>query len=174
MGLKWHTIDLEQRTIHVCETLLSSDDGAYAETPKTEESQRYINIPKETVELLQEYRAEQDRVRAVVGDRWQETGYVFTRDDGQPMHPDSINGWLNKFSARHGLPHINPHRFRHSLASLLISNGTDILAVSRRLGHTNSVTTMSVYAHFLQKLDAQSSECIADVLLRKPAGKDEK
>ena len=80
----------------------------------------------------------------------------------------SIKGWLNKFSARHGLPHIHPHRFRHSLASLLINNGTNILAVSRRLGHANSVTTLSVYAHVLQKADAQSAECIADVLLRKP------
>jgi len=168
MGLKWSEIDMEHGTIHICETLLSSDHGAYTDTPKTEESRRYINIPKETVDLLQEFRAEQERVRAAVGDCWQETGYVFTRDDGQPMHPDSINGWLNKFSARHGLPHIHPHRFRHSLASLLINNGTDILAVSRRLGHANSVTTLSVYAHVLQKADAQSAECIADVLLRKP------
>ena len=174
MGLKWPEIDMEHCTIHICETLLSSDDGAYTETPKTEESQRYINIPKETVVLLQEYRADQERVRAAVGDRWQETGYVFTRDDGRPMHPDSINGWLNKFSERHSLPHINPHRFRHSMASLLISNGTDILTVSRRLGHANSVTTMSVYAHALKNLDARSSECIADVLLRKPPEKDEK
>ena len=167
MGLKWPEIDTAHRTIHICETLLSSDDGAYTDTPKTEESQRYINIPEETVELLQDYRAEQERVRAVVGDRWRETGYVFTRDDGQPMHPDSINGWLNKFSSRHELPHIHPHQFRHSLASLLINNGTDILAVSRRLGHANAVTTMSIYAHALQKADAQSSECIADALLRR-------
>ena len=71
------------------------------------------------------------------------------------------------------LPHIHPHQFRHSLASLLINNGTDILAVSRRLGHANAVTTMSIYAHALQKADAQSSECIADVLLRRRLETDE-
>jgi len=174
MGLKWPEIDMEHGTIHICETLLSSDDGVYAETPKTEESQRYINVPKETVELLQEYWAEQERVRVVVGDRWQETGYVFTRDDGQPMHPDSINGWLNKFSERHGLPHINPHRFRHSVSSILINNGVDILSVSKRLGHAQTSTTLNIYSHILQQADARSAECIADVLLRKPTEKDKK
>ncbi len=43
--------------------------------------------------------------------------FLFIREDGDkigyPMHPDSITDWLNKFSERYGLPHINPHAFRH-------------------------------------------------------------
>lgn len=174
MGLKWEQIDLDARLIHICETLLASDSGIHTDTPKTPESQRYINIPAETAELLRAYQAEQEHVRAVVGDRWQETGYVFTRDTGLPMHPDSINGWLKKFSERHGLRHINPHAFRHSMASILINNGTDILAVSRRLGHTKASTTLNFYGHILQQADAQSSECIADVLLRNKGSQTEK
>lgn len=174
MGLKWGQIDLKSRLLYICETLLASDSGIHVDTPKTAESTRYINIPQETVDLLLQHRAEQEVNRLAVGDRWQETGYVFTQETGLPMHPDSVNGWLKKFSQRHGLPHINPHAFRHSMASILISEGTDILAVSKRLGHANSVTTMSVYAHVLQKADAQASECIADVLLRKRENTDEK
>jgi len=167
MGLKWPEVDLQQGVIHICETLLASDSGTYTDTPKTEESQRYINIPLETVELLKQYRKEQERTRYAVGDQWQDTGYVFTRDNGLPMHPDSINGWLKNFSCRHGLPHINPHRFRHSMSSILINSGVDILSVSKRLGHSQTSTTLNFYSHVLQRADAQSAECIADVLLRK-------
>ena len=166
MGLKWDQIDLDKHVVHICETLLATDTGIHKETPKTPESRRYINIPNETVELLKKYHTEQDRNRTVVGDQWQETGYVFTREIGLPMHPDSVNNWLNVFCERHGLRHINPHAFRHSMASILINNGTDILAVSRRLGHTNASTTLNFYGHILQQADAKSSECIADVLLR--------
>ena len=167
MGLKWKHIDFTQRTICICEALLSSDSGVYQDSTKTEESSRYINIPEETCTLLQQYQQEQNRLRTILGDRWQNTGYVFAQETGLPMHPDSINGWLKGFSERHNLPHINPHAFRHSMASILIGSGTDILTVSKRLGHATTSTTLNVYGHLLQKADAQSSECIADAILRR-------
>lgn len=108
----------------------------------------------------------------IVDDHWEETGYVFTKEFGQPMHLDSVNGWLNKSSEKYGLPHINPHAFRHSMASILINNGTDILAVSRRLGHTNATTTLNFYGHVLREADARSSNCIAEMLLRKQKDED--
>lgn len=167
MGLKWERVALDTCIIHICETLLASDTGAYADTPKTPESQRYIKIPKETALLLTHYKSEQDRIQSGLGNLWQNTGYVFTGNTGLPMHPDSVNGWLNKFSERHNLRHINPHAFRHSMASILINSGTDILSVSRRLGHAKASTTLNFYGHMIQQADVQSSNCIADVLLRK-------
>ena len=166
MGLKWAQIDWEHNVISIQEARLASDSGTYEDTPKTPESQRYINIPRETIRLLAAYRQEQERTRRVVGDRWVETGYVFTQDTGKPMHPDSVNGWLNKFSRKYDLPHIHPHAFRHSMASILINSNTDILTISKRLGHSMTSTTLNFYGHLIQKADAQSSECIADVLLR--------
>lgn len=143
MGLKWENVDLESRMICVRETLLAVETGVYQDTPKTRESHRYINIPSETADLLREYRRSQYQIRTILGDRWEGTGYVFTQENGLPMHPDSINGWLNHFSERHGLPHINPHAFRHSIASILINSGTDILSISKRLGYANTSTTRS-------------------------------
>ena len=172
MGLKWDQIDFDHGIIHICETLLAVDSGVHTETPKTRESDRYINIPAETVSLLLQHREEQDRHRSILGDHWEDYGYVFTQEFGQPMHPDSVNGWLNKFSKRHNLPHINPHAFRHTMASILINNGTDILAVSRRLGHTNATTTLNFYGHVLREADARSSDCIANVLLRGKSTED--
>ena len=52
MGLKWKHVDLDHGIILICETLLASDSGVYADTPKTAESQRAINIPPEAVSLL--------------------------------------------------------------------------------------------------------------------------
>ncbi len=166
MGLKWKHVDFDHGIILICETLLASDSGVYTDTPKTSESQRHIKIPTETVSLLLEHKKEQEEMSLVVGDRWQETDYVFTRETGLPMHPDSVNGWLKQFSARHQLPRINPHAFRHSMASILINSGTDILSISKRLGHSMTSTTLNIYGHVLNQADARSSECIADTLLR--------
>ena len=64
---------------------------------------------------------------------------------------------------------MNPHAFRHTVASVLLGNGTDIVTVSKQLGHANTSTTENFYAHIIEENKAKESECIADVLLRKKA-----
>ncbi len=103
------------------------------------------------------------------GGQWNQAGYLFTRSDGSPIVPTDINSWLKWFSKRHDLPHINPHAFRHTAASVMISNGVDVLTVSKTLGHSDANTTLGVYAHEIEEAKAKASECIADVILRKKA-----
>ena len=175
MGLKWENVHLDERYLYIEVNLrYSKARGIYEETPKTGET-RFIPIPAETVTLLREYRAEQEKLRELNGDRWQnDEGFLFTRDDGQVMHPDSITAWLNKFSKRHDLPHINPHAFRHTVASVLIANHTDVVTVARQLGHSSPATTEMYYAHLIEQSRVQAGECIADVMLRGYDRKGEK
>lgn len=67
------------------------------------------------------------------------------------------------------LPHINHHTFRHTVASVLLANGTDIVTVSKQLGHANVTTTESFYSHIIEENKAKAAECIADVQLTKKA-----
>ncbi len=85
------------------------------------------------------------------------------------MHPDAPTNWLLKFSKRHGLPPIHPHKFRHTQASLLIAQGVDILTVSKRLGHSQTSTTMNIYAHALAKSDERASEAFDELIYQKKA-----
>jgi site-specific recombinase XerD len=94
------------------------------------------------------------------------TDYLFVQDNGAPMNPDSLTDWLSKFSKWHNLPHINPHAFRHTMASVLINSGKDIVSVSKRLGHAKVSTTTDIYSHIIRQADEQASDCLADVLLR--------
>ena len=169
MGLKWDKVDLEHNLLKIDKSLVSTKSkGVYLGDTKTIDV-RYLNLPAETVSLLRQYRREQLRLQIANGDRWTNSGYVFTQDNGKHMNPDSITGWLKEFSLRHGLPHINPHAFRHTVASVLLANGTDIVTVSKQLGHASVNTTESFYSHIIEENKAKATECIADVLLRKKA-----
>lgn len=169
MGLKWEKIDFKTNRIKIDRALIVSPSmGVYESTTKTSDI-RYLTLPAETMSLLRQHKREQLMLKLANGDRWINTGYVFTQDNGDRMNPDSITAWLNDFSARHGLPHINPHAFRHTVASVLLANGTDIVTVAAQLGHASASTTENFYAHIIEENKARASECIADVLLRKKA-----
>ena len=169
MGLKWEKVDFENSRVKIDRALVSSKSkGVFEESTKTSDI-RHLHLPKETMDLLRQHKREQLRLQLANGDRWIHTGYVFTQDNGDHMNPDSITGWLKDFSTRHGLPHINPHAFRHTVASVLLANGTDIVTVSKQLGHASITTTESFYSHIIEENKAKAADCIANVLIRKKA-----
>jgi integrase len=56
---------------------------------------------------------------------------------------------------RSGVQSITPHDLRHTCASLAVSAGANVLAVSRMLGHKDASVTLKVYADlFDSDLDA--------------------
>ena len=152
----------------ICNNVLYSPDvGIYEDSPKTASSNRYITLPLETMKLLRQYRAWQSGERLRLGEYFQNQDFVFCQDTGKPMHPDSVTDWLKKFSKRHGLPHINPHAFRHTMASMLYFNGVDSVSISKRLGHAQVSTTANIYAHVMAEADQRNADILADVFLKK-------
>ena len=167
MGLKWEKVDFENRQIKIDSAVkYLPDRGVYEGGTKTGTT-RTLHLPLESVQLLKQYRLEYLELRLKNGDRWNDTGFVFVQDDGRPMNPDSIGTWLRKFSARHGLPHINPHAFRHTVASVLIAGGTDVVTVSKQLGHQKISTTEDFYSHIIEENKEKATDCIAEALLRR-------
>ncbi|MBR2765343.1 MAG: tyrosine-type recombinase/integrase, partial [Blautia sp.] len=61
------------------------------------------------------------------------------------------------------LPIISPHGLRHTSASLSIYAGSDPEAVSKRLGHSRTSTTMDIYAHAFEQADQDAAEGIERV-----------
>ena len=136
MGLRWENVDWENHRLYLCQNrVYTPQSGAISTTLKTGEN-RYVSVAPSVMDLLARWQAEQDEFFQFLGIT--PSGYVMTAENGQPMHPDSPTDWLAKFAKRHRLPPIHPHKFRHTQASLLISEGVDILTISKRLGHAHS------------------------------------
>ncbi len=168
LGLKWDKVDFEGSRIYICNSVLYSPDiGIYESTPKTERSRRYITLPAETMQLLRRYRAWQAEERLRLGEYYQNQDFVFSQDNGKPMHPDSVTDYLKKFSKRHGLPHINAHAFRHTMASMLYFNGVDSVSISKRLGHAQVSTTANIYAHVMEEADQRNADILSSIFLKK-------
>lgn len=68
-------------------------------------------------------------------------------------------------NVRHNLPPVHVHSLRHTNATLLIANGTDIKTVSKRLGHANATTTGNIYTHAIKTADEKAAEALNDIFL---------
>lgn len=164
-GLGWDTVDLERAAVTIGRSSLYLPTvGVFTDDTKTEASHRVCRIAADTVQLLRELRAWQNEQRFAIGDQWQNSGRVFTAWNGAPIHPDSITGWFTRFVKKHDLPPVTIHSLRHTNATLLIAAGTNIRTVSNRLGHSQTSTTMNIYAHAIQSADAAAAEALGNIL----------
>lgn len=168
IGLKWKYVDFDNNRLYICNSIsYTPDKGVYESTPKTESSKRYVSLPADTMRLLKQYNVWQIEERFRLGTYYADQGFVFSQDNGNPMHPDSVTTWLARFSKRHSLPHINPHAFRHTMASLLYFNGVDSVSISKRLGHAQVSTTSDIYAHVIEEADKRNADILGDIFLKR-------
>lgn len=87
MGLQWNCVDLDKGVMMIRRALLyTKEKGTYVGSPKTGQP-RAICLPSETIAVLKEYRTDQLRQKIRHADIWQDTGFLFTKDDGAPMPP---------------------------------------------------------------------------------------
>lgn len=86
--------------------------------------------------------------------------YLFRQENKDlPMLPDSFSHRFKKILKANGLPEkLNVHSLRHSVASVLIANGTDVTTVASLLGHSQVSTTLDIYSHAFDKNRKKASE----------------
>lgn len=168
LGLKWSAVDFTNNRIHICNNVLYYPDvGIYQDTPKTDTSNRWIALPAATMDLLTAWKTEQEADAKKKGAFYKNPeGLLFTQENGSLMCPDSVTTFLRRFSKKNNLPHIYPHKFRHTMASMLIFKNVDIASVSRRLGHSQISTTTDIYCHVIEEADKQSADILSGIFLK--------
>ena len=161
LGLEWKDIDFEHNIISVRRTSnYTAERGTYTDTTKTKRSQRTLKISPFIMEMLKQFKEEQDNEALRLGSKWVETDRLFTKWNGEEMNNQTPYGWLKEFCEKNNLPFYGIHSFRHFAASALISAGLDVTTVSGALGHSNSGTTLNVYSHMFQTAQARVYEAM--------------
>jgi integrase len=145
-----------------------------------EKSRRTLALPAVCVDALKMHRKRQLEERLKAGDRWVETGLVFTTyrtckegkgrsmKVGAGLHPRNVLRTLYALLDAAKLPRCRFHDLRHSAASLLIAAGIDLVEVSMLLGHSELRVTADLYSH-LQKQTAAKAATRMDALLKSGA-----
>jgi integrase len=157
VGLEWADLDLDKRRLTVRQA--QADDEL--DSTKSEDSDRTITFDEGTALAGKAWRKAQLRERMEWGPAWQDSGRVFTREDGSPLRPGHVSEHFEVLIRRAGLPPVRFHDLRHGAATMLIAAGQPIKVVSAILGHSTSAFTMDVYAVVAEELAEAAAVAIA-------------
>jgi len=163
-GLRWDDVDLEAGRLSVRRALIPYGDGVITSEPKTAKGRRAIALDPGTIEALKAQAARQLADQEEWEGAWSDSGYVFTREDGEPYHPQSVSRSFARAMKTAKLPEIRLHDLRHTHATLALRAGIHPKVVSERLGHATIAITLDTYSHAIPAMQEEAAALIAGLV----------
>jgi integrase len=115
--------------------------------------------------VLRDHKTKQAEERLLLGLGKGEL--LFTRVDGDPIHPDTFTSWVARVTKRAGVSHIMPvHGLRHTHITALLRANVHPKVASERAGHSSVGFTLDRYSHVIPSLQEDAALRI-DAALRK-------
>lgn len=140
-GLMWEDIDFIENTVNIQRAVAQAQGGCYLKAPKCV-GIRTIHLPQAVIDILKEYR---------------DTGYILKSSRSNFISPNYLTNLFNGFTKKTELKG-RLYDVRHTHATYLVAEGVDIVAISKRLGHTNVAMTLNTYSHALPESDKKLAE----------------
>lgn len=141
LALQWQDINEEERSIAIFKSVTQKgENGREITSTKNTASERVLDLPSKLFADLMEAKRER---------KSKKEHFIF--GEKTPFSASYLDRIWREVTQRAGLPKIRIHDLRHSCASLLISKGISIVAVSKRLGHTDTEQTLNTYAHLMPR-----------------------
>jgi len=136
--------------------------------PKSDAGERTVALDTDTVTDLATWRREQAAEKQAAEDDWAGSGFEFTDELGNPLHPAMVTAAFHMLAYLAGLPPIRLHDLRHGAATLLLAAGHDMKVVQETLGLSSITIAADTYTSVLPQLARKSAEDVAALI--RPAG----
>ena len=175
IALEWSDLDFDNSTVSITKSVCRVAGQMITKETKTKGSVRVLSVPAAIMTLAKQWKIEQKRYRLSIGSKWNGGDYMFIKWDGSQMGLETPRRAFHRIIENYNthkeenapvLPLIPLHGLRHTSATLLIGHGVDIRTVSGRLGHSNTSTTLNIYAEYLKELDRSASDKLENLLIK--------
>ncbi len=142
LATSWNDWDFDKKILNINKSVSKKVTGAQwiVTTPKNKSSNRKIRIPDYLIEIMKDLYVNKLNENKI-------GQFVFGNE--KPLPETCICRYLTKAANDADIKVIRIHDLRHSHASYLLSKGISVVAVAKRLGHSNIEQTLNTYAHLL-------------------------
>lgn len=143
VALRWS--DFDGKKLDISKTRTRIGKRLHENSPKTARGIRSVHLSGEVIEEFSAHRKRQIAER-LAHPEWQDSDYIFTRDNGIPLEPDTGSKLFAKISQRAGLRHNRLHDLRHHHITQLVTAGIPPHIVAKSVGDTVAVI-LETYSH---------------------------
>ncbi len=124
------------------------------ESKTNEGKSRIVYISNDTINLFQDYLIDYHSEEV-------DSNFIFItltgKNKGQPLNKEAVYSLVKRIRKKVNID-FTPHMFRHTFASELYENGTDISIIQKLLGHAQVQTTIHTYMHLSDETIRNSYE----------------
>jgi integrase len=145
-ALQWADYDPTRQVLLIRRTFGHRDELG---TPKTPHSRRDVDVSPQLADLLKRHRKAQTEAK-LAGRLAELPTFIFTEPEGSPLARRTFERAFERVLIKAGLGlHHSPKSLRHTFASILISEGKNLLYVLRQMGHASVAITERVYTRWI-------------------------
>lgn len=163
-GLRWSDVELDAGALSVRVQRTTDGYAVVEREPKTGAGRRLVPLDADVVAALRAWRKRQIEERLAYGPTYEDTGLVFTREDGAGYHPQRLSVMFRRLCEQAGVEAIRFHDLRHTAATLALEAGIHPKVVQERLGHASVQITLDTYSHVQPTIARDAAERIGSYL----------
>lgn len=184
IGLQWENVDFEKETIEINHAVgylrKNTTDRQFIKGTKSESGNRIIPMLEEVKLALMDEKERQEMkgFTQPVIDGY--TDFVFLSEKGTIFTRENVATQIRQIVAEHNeeypdnkLPKFTTHQLRHTFATRLCRNCSDLKSIQKALGHKDISTTMNIYADASEDGVRESVKSLEGIMFRRNAETDE-
>lgn len=144
-GLTWIDFDSNAGLLEVNKSYVRTSGSYYLGTLKNVDSYRTVTLPDFLIKILiefKEYKKEKNK-------SFKETDFIIT------WSKRKLEDAMREGEEKAKVKRIRVHDLRHSHALLCLESKVNIVAISKRLGHSKTSVTVDMYGHMRPKNNEQ-------------------
>ena len=159
LGVRWRDFDLTRKKVQIAGQLARKEGNlVYVAGTKTNQI-RTIQLPDRLVVQLKELKTKQ-----LISGLSDPDEIVFLNCYGRRLDQKYVNTRLRELCGEAKVRVISPHKIRHTMATLLMSEIGDIHTVQKILGHSQIALTANLYAHGTDEAQRRAVNTLEDFL----------
>lgn len=160
-GLDWGAVDLDAPMLKVRQSL---ENSGHLKEPKTTAGRRNVYLDAKTAAHLKTWAAflaiELRKLGKADKCGLKKDTPVIVSDTGERGDLCNFETWWHAWRTNNGFEGLKFHELRHTQATHLLANGTDIKTVQARLGHSDPALTLRWYAHAMEENDSSAAALV--------------
>jgi integrase len=167
LGLNWKNVHLDEPNphIYIVEQIQRQTGRGFVIKPPKHNSIRTIPLDGNMVRAFKHHKRLQAERRVLAGPLWNEQGFVFTGDFGNPVDAKKDRATWHSLLKAAGVRKVRLHEARHTAATLMLYLKSTMHTVSNVLGHSSISITDEIYAHVLTESIGEAVSGLSTQLL---------